>query len=201
MEHVCKSYKVAKRKAGFSEACRSLFRREYDVIDALKDVSFTIGEGEMVGYIGPNGAGKSSTIKILSGILTPDSGSCTVDGRIPWKNRTEHVMSAATGRKKENRESFRFPGILFSQLAVCTHLSEALAAENRTVGLGLEGNLCLATATSAGSSKEFTGATGSVLASVTAGLAALGLVLEAALCVELLLTSGEHELVAALFAH
>lgn len=91
MEHVCKSYKVAKRKAGFSEACKSLFRREHEVIHALQDVSFTIKDGEMVGYIGPNGAGKSSTIKILSGILTPDSGSCTVDGRIPWKNRTEHV--------------------------------------------------------------------------------------------------------------
>ena len=45
----------------------------------------------MVGYIGPNGAGKSSTIKILSGILTPDSGSCLVDGRVPWKNRIQHV--------------------------------------------------------------------------------------------------------------
>lgn len=91
MEHVCKSYKVAKRKAGLGEVCKSFFRREHEVIHALKDVSFTIGEGEMVGYIGPNGAGKSSTIKILSGILTPDSGTCTVDGRIPWKNRTEHV--------------------------------------------------------------------------------------------------------------
>ncbi len=91
MEHVCKSYKVAKRKAGLGEVCKSFFRREHEVVHALKDVSFTIGEGEMVGYIGPNGAGKSSTIKILSGILTPDSGTCTVDGRIPWKNRTEHV--------------------------------------------------------------------------------------------------------------
>ena len=87
------------------------------------------------------------------------------------------------------------------QLAVGTHLSEALAAENGTVGLGLEGNLCLATATSAGSGEELTGATGSVLASVTASLAALGLVLEAALSVEFLLTGGENEFVAALFAN
>jgi hypothetical protein len=87
------------------------------------------------------------------------------------------------------------------QLAVGTHLSEALAAENGTIGLGLEGNLCLTTATSAGSGEELTGATGSVLASVTASLAALGLVLEAALCVEFLLTSGENELIAALFAN
>ena len=87
------------------------------------------------------------------------------------------------------------------ELAVSLHLSEALAAENGAIGLGLEGNLCVAAATCTGSGEELTGATGSVLASVTAGLAALGLVLEAALCVELLLTSGEHELIATLFAN
>lgn len=86
MEHVCKTYRIAKRNAGFSEACKALFHREYEEIHALKDVSFTIGDGEMVGYIGPNGAGKSSTIKILSGILTPDSGYVTVDGRSLWNS-------------------------------------------------------------------------------------------------------------------
>ena len=91
MEHVCKSYRIAKRNAGFGEACKAFFHREYDKIHALNDVSFTIHDGEMVGYIGPNGAGKSSTIKILSGILTPDSGTCLVDGRIPWKNRIQHA--------------------------------------------------------------------------------------------------------------
>lgn len=91
MEHVCKSYKIAKRNAGFGEACKALFHREYEVIHALNDVSFTIQDGEMVGYIGPNGAGKSSTIKILSGILTPDGGTVLVDGRVPYKNRIEHV--------------------------------------------------------------------------------------------------------------
>lgn len=91
MEHVCKSYRVAKRNAGMREACKSFFQRDYDKIRALSDVSFTIQDGEMIGYIGPNGAGKSSTIKILSGILTPDSGKCVIDGRIPWKNRIEHV--------------------------------------------------------------------------------------------------------------
>lgn len=93
MKNVCKSYKVARRNAGFKEACKSLFHREYETIQALTDVSFTINEGEMVGYIGPNGAGKSSTIKILSGILTPDSGTCTVNGRVPWENRIQHVKN------------------------------------------------------------------------------------------------------------
>ena len=91
MENVSKSYKVAKRNAGFGEAVKSLFHREYETIHALKNISFTIQDGEMVGYIGPNGAGKSSTIKILSGILTPDGGTVLVDGRVPYKDRIRHV--------------------------------------------------------------------------------------------------------------
>ena len=87
------------------------------------------------------------------------------------------------------------------QLALLAHLSEAVAAVDGTIGLGLEGNLSLTTAGSAGGSEELTGATGGVLAGVTAGLAALGLVLEAALSVELLLAGGENEFVAALFAN
>jgi hypothetical protein len=86
-------------------------------------------------------------------------------------------------------------------LSVLSHLCKALAAIYRTVGLGLEGNLCLAAAGSADSCEILSGATGSSLASITAGLAALGLILEAALSIKLLLTSGEHELVAAFFAY
>ena len=92
LSHISKTFRVAKRSGGFREAAKALFRKEYTLIPALQDVSFTIGEGEMVGYIGPNGAGKSSTIKIMSGVLTPDSGSCVINGRTPWKDRTEHVQ-------------------------------------------------------------------------------------------------------------
>ena len=91
VQNLCKTYKVAKRKAGMREACRSLFRREYEEIHALDHISFQIGDGEMVGYIGKNGAGKSSTIKVLSGILTPDEGTCIVNGKIPWKDRISYV--------------------------------------------------------------------------------------------------------------
>lgn len=86
-----KTYKVARRNAGMKEAMKSFFNKQYESIKALDNISFTIEDGEMVGYIGPNGAGKSSTIKILSGILTPDSGNCVIDGRIPWKDRLNHV--------------------------------------------------------------------------------------------------------------
>lgn len=91
VQNITKTYRVARRKAGLMEACRAFVRRDYERVHALDDVSFTIGDGEMVGYMGPNGAGKSSTIKILSGILTPDSGTCVIDGRIPWRDRIEHV--------------------------------------------------------------------------------------------------------------
>ena len=92
LKNVCKHYKVAKRSSGLSEAVKSLFRREYTSIQALDNISFTVRDGEAVGYIGPNGAGKSSTIKIMSGILTPHSGTRFINGRVPWRDRTAHVQ-------------------------------------------------------------------------------------------------------------
>ncbi len=80
-----------------------LWRREKQEIEALSDASFTIEQGELVGLIGPNGAGKSTTVKLLTGILTPTSGSCTVDGRTPWENRKEHVrhLGAVFGQRTQ----------------------------------------------------------------------------------------------------
>lgn len=72
-------------------AKKGFFTRETRKITALDHVSFDIEEGELLGYIGPNGAGKSTTVKILSGILVPDSGSCFVSGLCPWKNRVRHA--------------------------------------------------------------------------------------------------------------
>ena len=72
-------------------ALKSLVSRDYTDIPALRDMSFTVPDGQILGYIGPNGAGKSTTIKILSGILRPDSGTCTVDGLTPWEDRKKHV--------------------------------------------------------------------------------------------------------------
>ena len=91
LQGINKTYRVAKRKAGIGNALKALFSREYEMVEALRDISFTIDDGEMVGYIGPNGAGKSTTIKIMCGILTPDNGLCDIGGRIPWKERVAHV--------------------------------------------------------------------------------------------------------------
>ena len=91
VRHLCKTYVVARRSGGLLQAVKALGRRETQTVRALDDISFEIPDGQIVGYIGPNGAGKSSTIKILSGILTPDSGECLVNGRVPWKERRRHV--------------------------------------------------------------------------------------------------------------
>lgn len=92
-ENVSKRFKVAKRPKGFWQQIKSLFKREYIIKEALKDVSFEIKQGDIVGYIGPNGAGKSTTIKIMSGILTPTSGKCEIAGMIPWKERKKYVKN------------------------------------------------------------------------------------------------------------
>ncbi|OBZ16581.1 ATP-binding cassette domain-containing protein [Bacillus sp. FJAT-26390] len=88
-----KSYQVAKRSSGVKQAVKALFKRDYKVVEALNDISFSIEPGEIVGYIGPNGAGKSTTIKVMSGILVPDSGLCTVMGYTPWKDRVAYVKN------------------------------------------------------------------------------------------------------------
>ena len=70
---------------------RGVAHRRYRTVNALDGVSFVIEPGELVGYIGPNGAGKSTTIKVIAGILVPDSGRCEILGRVPWKDRIAHV--------------------------------------------------------------------------------------------------------------
>ena len=71
---ISKSFRVAKRRAGFGRAVKALVSREHETIQALKDISFDIRDGEMVGYIGPNGAGKSTTMRIIAGLIAPSSG-------------------------------------------------------------------------------------------------------------------------------
>lgn len=93
VESLCKSFKVAKRSAGIGAAVKSLLNPQYTIVNALNNVSFKIDDGEIVGYIGPNGAGKSTTIKIISGILVPDSGKCRILGNTPWIDRISHVKN------------------------------------------------------------------------------------------------------------
>ncbi len=86
-----KQFRIAERDPGLLGALKGIARRRFRTVDALHGVSFEIGRGELVGYIGPNGAGKSTTIKILSGILVPSGGHCSVAGLTPWQDRVAHV--------------------------------------------------------------------------------------------------------------
>jgi ABC-2 type transport system ATP-binding protein len=91
LHNIHKTFKVYERPEGKWPLLRGAFRRTVRTVRALDDISFSIGEGELVGYIGPNGAGKSTTVKVMSGILRPDGGDCIISGRVPWKERKAHV--------------------------------------------------------------------------------------------------------------
>jgi ABC-2 type transport system ATP-binding protein len=80
-----KSFRTAKKQPGLKGAFKGLFTRDYETVFAVKDVSFTVEEGEFVGFLGPNGAGKTTTLKMLSGLLFPTGGTASVLGYTPWK--------------------------------------------------------------------------------------------------------------------
>lgn len=88
-----KTFKVQKNREGLKGAFADLFKREYSEVTAVKDISFTIPQGEICGYIGENGAGKSTTIKMLTGILVPTAGSLTVGGFVPYAEREKFVQN------------------------------------------------------------------------------------------------------------
>jgi ABC-2 type transport system ATP-binding protein len=90
---ISKRFTVYERPEGKFSLLRGALFRQTKTIHALDGISFSINEGEIVGYIGPNGAGKSTSIKVMSGILVPDGGECTVMGYTPWKNRREYVRN------------------------------------------------------------------------------------------------------------
>ena len=91
VENISKRYKISKRKSGIPGMLANLFVPKFEDKEAVKDISFSIEKGEMVGFVGPNGAGKSTTIKMLSGILYPDEGEIRVSGIVPYKERRKYV--------------------------------------------------------------------------------------------------------------
>ncbi len=103
VRNLTKTYTTYKRGSGFAETVKSFFHREKITVEAVKDVSFEIGEGQIAGILGPNGAGKSTTIKMLTGTLFPTSGDMNVMGYIPYKQRGTYVthIGAVFGQKSQ----------------------------------------------------------------------------------------------------
>ncbi|MFE1243247.1 ATP-binding cassette domain-containing protein [Fictibacillus sp. NPDC058756] len=103
VNNLAKHYKIAKRDPGLRGAVKSLFYRKYETKEAVKGINLHIEAGEMVGYIGANGAGKSTTIKMLTGILTPTSGEVKVNGIIPYENRKQNAshIGAVFGQRTQ----------------------------------------------------------------------------------------------------
>lgn len=86
-----KQFKMNIKYPGFKGAIKSFFSNKYTIKTAVDNISFNISDGEVVGYIGANGAGKSTTIKMMTGILTPTSGEIIVNGIIPYKDRQKNA--------------------------------------------------------------------------------------------------------------
>lgn len=93
VKQLSREFKSFKRPKGIKNALYTLVKRNFEIRKAVDDLTFSIEEGELVGYIGPNGAGKSTTIKMLSGILVPSSGSIMTGGIVPWENRKQNARN------------------------------------------------------------------------------------------------------------
>jgi ABC-2 type transport system ATP-binding protein len=156
--HVCnlsKTYRVPEREAGLVASFKSLAHRRYRDVEAVRDISFVIEAGEMVGFIGPNGAGKTTTLKMLSGLLVPTSGQARVMGFVPWQRSPEYLrrISMVLGNKSQMLwdipplETFRVLGEIYrlpphdfqqilEELVELLHMQDLLARPVRNLSLG-----------------------------------------------------------------
>ena len=109
VENLSKTYKVTDREGGFGAAVRSFVKRTYKDVKAVQDVSFRIGQGEIVGFLGPNGAGKTTTLKMLSGLLYPTGGRISILGFTPWERKAEYLKAITLVMGQRNRLSWDIP--------------------------------------------------------------------------------------------
>jgi ABC-2 type transport system ATP-binding protein len=103
VQNLTKTYQVSEREPGLVSALKSLVKKKYREVDAVRDINFTVAAGEMVGFIGPNGAGKTTTLKMLSGLLHPTAGTAQVLGHTPWVRKPQYLsqISMVLGNKSQ----------------------------------------------------------------------------------------------------
>jgi len=155
IKHLKKYYQVHKKEPGLLGSIKSLFKRKYEDVKAVDNISFEIDEGELVGFIGPNGAGKTTTLKCLSGLLYPTSGSISVLGFNPWDREYDFLkqISLVMGQKNQlwwdlpaiesfilNREIYEIPKKQYEEtleeLTTLLEVKDILKIQVRKLSLG-----------------------------------------------------------------
>ena len=155
VEHLSKTFRVPERKDGLLASLQSIWRRTYRNVEAVRNIDFSIAEGEIVGFLGPNGAGKTTTLKMLAGLLYPTSGSVRVADFVPWQRRPDYLrsISMVLGNKSQMlwdippRDSFRILGEIYhvphheldktlDELYGLLDMDEVLKKPVRTLSLG-----------------------------------------------------------------
>lgn len=150
-----KYYQIHKKEAGLKGSVKSLFKRTYEDAKAVDNISFSIEEGELVGFIGPNGAGKTTTLKCLSGLLYPTSGEVSVLGYNPWDRKNDFLkqISLVMGQKNQlwwdlpaietfilNREIYEIPKNQYEEnldeLVKLLEVEDILKVQVRKLSLG-----------------------------------------------------------------
>jgi ABC-2 type transport system ATP-binding protein len=155
VDSLSKTYRVPEREPGFGAALKSLVRRSYRDVEAVRDISFAVEAGEVVGFIGPNGAGKTTTLKMLSGLLHPTQGEARVMDATPWERKPAYLrrISMVLGNKNQilwdipAMDSFRVLGEIYNvplaqfretldELVALLEMEELLRKPVRNLSLG-----------------------------------------------------------------
>jgi len=111
VSHLSKFYEVHQKEPGFLGSLRAFIRRRYQTVRAVDDISFEIGEGEVVGFLGPNGAGKTTTLKVLSGLLYPTAGDVTVCGFRSFDRQNEFLRQITLVMGQKNQLIWDLPAL------------------------------------------------------------------------------------------
>jgi ABC-2 type transport system ATP-binding protein len=155
VDSLSKTYRVPERESGLGAALKSLVRRSYRDVEAVRDISFAVEAGEVVGFIGPNGAGKTTTLKMLSGLLHPTQGEARVMDATPWERKPAYLrrISMVLGNKNQilwdipAMDSFRVLGEIYNvplaqfretldELVALLEMEELLRKPVRNLSLG-----------------------------------------------------------------
>jgi len=155
VKNLKKYYQVYRKEPGLKGSIKSLFKRKYEDVKAVNGISFTIEEGELIGFIGPNGAGKTTTLKCFSGLLYPDAGKIDVLGFDPWDRKHEFLkqISLVMGQKNQlwwdlpaletfilNKEIYEIPDEKYKQvlndLVDLLQVKDVLKVQVRKLSLG-----------------------------------------------------------------